>query len=313
MTGEQKDNFWRAYNLNASQNPLLDDPVAANGTPGNGGTVVVANDGDTLQTIAQRIYGDASLWYKLAEANKLEPGQALHGGQALTAPAYMSGVSLEQNYNNGKLVGSTMPNLPPPPPPKSRFGFLAKIVAIIVFVVVCVVTGGSAAGIALAAMSSALAEQHATNMLNGNFDFKRFVKRTVNPFSGNLQDFARTFYDPLGNGDHEYMDYKAVAKAGAIAFVTAGVGGYVSSAVGGAAAQGAAAAGASTGMATTIGTQVGLFVGATLNTALSSKPANTSVTRLAATSANRDRSWADRWASTPRPRLRRPRKTSPTR
>ncbi|WP_211482761.1 polymorphic toxin-type HINT domain-containing protein [Duganella sp. CF458] len=273
MTGEQKESFWRGYNLNASQNPLIDDPVTSNGTPANGGNVVVANDGDTLQTIAQRIYGDASLWYKLAEANKLQPGQALHGGQALTAPAYMSGVSLEQNFNNGKLVGSTMPNLPSPPPPKSRFGFLAKIVAIIVFVVVCVVTGGGAAGVALAAMSSALAEQHATNMLNGNFNFKRFVKRTVNPFSGNLKDFARTFYDPLGNGDHEYMDYKAVAKAGAIAFVSAGVGSYVSSAVGGAVTKGinSAMGVASSSVATAIGTQVGMFAASTLSTALTSE------------------------------------------
>ncbi|WP_211482750.1 hypothetical protein [Duganella sp. CF458] len=267
MSGEQKDNFWRAYNLNASQNPLIDDPVAGGSTPGNGGNVVVANDGDTLQTIAQRIYGDASLWYKLAEANKLEPGQALHGGQALTAPAYKSGVSLEQTYNNGKLVGSTMPNLPSPPPPKSKWGFIAKIVSIIVFVVVVYFTGN----VALAAAAGSLAEQHTTNMLNGNFDFKRFVKRTLNPFSGNLQDFMRTFYDPLGNGDHEYMDYKAVAKAGAMAYVSQGIGSYVSSAVGGAVSQGATALGAAPGMATAIGTQVGAFASAALTTALTSE------------------------------------------
>ncbi|WP_426321955.1 hypothetical protein [Pseudoduganella sp. R-43] len=271
MSDEQKNNFWRAYNLNASQNPLIDDPVAGGSTPGNGGNVVVANDGDTLQTIAQRIYGDASLWYKLAEANKLEPGQALHGGQALIAPAYMNGVSLEQAYNNGKLVGSTLPNLPSPPPPKSKFGFIAKIISIIVFVVVCVITGGSGVGIALAAMSSVLAEQHATNILNGNFDFKRAVKRTLNPFSGNLHDFTRSLYDPMGNGDHEYMNYKAVAKAGAMALVTAGVGSYVSGMVGGAVTQGATAMGVSSSMATAIGTQVGIFATSTLTTALTSE------------------------------------------
>ncbi|WP_426344486.1 LysM peptidoglycan-binding domain-containing protein [Pseudoduganella sp. R-32] len=249
----------------------LDTRRAGGSTPGNGGNVVVANDGDTLQTIAQRIYGDASLWYKLAEANKIEPGQALHGGQALIAPAYMSGVSLEQAYNNGKLVGSTLPNLPSPPPPKSKFGFIAKIISIIVFVVVCVITGGSGVGIALAAMSSVLAEQHATNILNGNFDFKRAVKRTLNPFSGNLHDFTRSLYDPMGNGDHEYMNYKAVAKAGAMALVTAGVGSYVSGMVGGAVTQGATAMGVSSSMATAIGTQVGIFATSTLTTALTSE------------------------------------------
>jgi len=53
--------------------------------------------GDTLQGIAQRLYGDASLWYKIAEVNGLGAGAGLIAGQQLTLP---SGV-VRSSYNAG--------------------------------------------------------------------------------------------------------------------------------------------------------------------------------------------------------------------
>jgi LysM repeat protein len=43
--------------------------------------------GDTLQSIAQSIYGDGNLWYKIAEANGLSGNASLIEGRSLTLPA----------------------------------------------------------------------------------------------------------------------------------------------------------------------------------------------------------------------------------
>ncbi|WP_284361852.1 LysM peptidoglycan-binding domain-containing protein, partial [Candidatus Phycosocius spiralis] len=43
--------------------------------------------GDSLQSIAQNLWGDSGLWYKLAEANGLSGTSALIEGQTLRLPA----------------------------------------------------------------------------------------------------------------------------------------------------------------------------------------------------------------------------------
>ena len=42
--------------------------------------------GETLETIALQVYGDAGLWYKIAEANGLLAGGALVEGSVDLAP-----------------------------------------------------------------------------------------------------------------------------------------------------------------------------------------------------------------------------------
>ncbi len=46
-----------------------------------------ARTGDALAGIAASLWGDANLWYKLAEANGLSAGSVLSEGQLLTVPA----------------------------------------------------------------------------------------------------------------------------------------------------------------------------------------------------------------------------------
>lgn len=43
-------------------------------------------DGDTLQSIAQAVWGDASLWYMIADANGMAGGQGLAAGMTLSIP-----------------------------------------------------------------------------------------------------------------------------------------------------------------------------------------------------------------------------------
>ena len=99
----------------------------------------VVQAGDTLQSIAQTVYGNANLWYVIADANALSvdsSGTAINlvAGTTLKLPA----VSNEQNssqtftpYNPLKLIGSTTPALAYiPPPPSGHCNTLADLIVV---------------------------------------------------------------------------------------------------------------------------------------------------------------------------------------
>jgi hypothetical protein len=115
-----------------------------------GGGTVVALQGETLQSLAQRVYGNSSLWYVLADANGLsDPNGELVAGTQLNTPR----VDVNSNdagtfkpYNPAEAIGSTSPGLPfITPPPKQNCNVLATILIVIIAVVVTVYTAGAAA------------------------------------------------------------------------------------------------------------------------------------------------------------------------
>src|SRR5262249_51950333 len=71
----QKPKFKLIADFNFSYQPV--GPNYAPATPG----AYTVQAGDTLPGIAQAAYGDASLWYIIADANGLSGGQALTPGQ----------------------------------------------------------------------------------------------------------------------------------------------------------------------------------------------------------------------------------------
>src|SRR6185312_6520519 len=108
--------------------------------PGNNLTYTV-NAGDTLQSIAEQMYGNASLWFVIADANGLSADTPLTQGMQLLVPnTIQNGTNTALNhkvYSETDLVGSTLPNLKSPPPP--HHGGCASILAIIIVVVIAVV------------------------------------------------------------------------------------------------------------------------------------------------------------------------------
>lgn len=56
--------------------------------------------GDTLQSIAQNVYGDANLWYRIAAANGLSGSGALAAGTSLILPSGVTqrGVQRRQHH-----------------------------------------------------------------------------------------------------------------------------------------------------------------------------------------------------------------------
>ncbi|WP_295946573.1 DUF6531 domain-containing protein [uncultured Xanthomonas sp.] len=123
-----------------------------------GTTKATVQAGDTLRSLAQRLYGNANLWYVLADANALEDDSGLVAGATLTVPDVTSAANDAHTFkpfNTSEAVGSTSPALPYIQPPSSHgCGSLATIIMVAVAVVVTVYTAG-AAGAALGSAATA--------------------------------------------------------------------------------------------------------------------------------------------------------------
>ncbi len=110
--------------------------------------------GDTLQSIAQTVYGNSNLWYVIADANAIgldSSGNAINlvAGTTLKLPAVSNSQNSSQTfapYNPLKLIGSTTPALAAiPPPPPQQCNDLTTLIVVAVTVVVTAYTAGAMA------------------------------------------------------------------------------------------------------------------------------------------------------------------------
>ena len=134
---EIKDFFWKIYDKDASQSALTPHGLHPTGASAASGGTVQALEGETLSSLALRVYGNADDWHVLADANNLGFGTVLQAGQVLVTPAAAVDSDSKLSFNNGKLIGNLSPNLPPPPTPKD-YGFLVLLL-IVVLIVICIV------------------------------------------------------------------------------------------------------------------------------------------------------------------------------
>ncbi|SFO54359.1 YD repeat-containing protein [Variovorax sp. PDC80] len=134
-------------------------------TPGN----YTVRAGDTLESIARAVWGDASLWYMLADANGLDgqPSAPLVANTVLVVPNRVTNVHNTSEtfrpYDPGKAMGDTSPTLPepffPPSKDKEKCGGFGQIIQVVVTAVVAYFTGyylgwGVAGGAAAGAAGS---------------------------------------------------------------------------------------------------------------------------------------------------------------
>ncbi|MGC1549571.1 MAG: C2 family cysteine protease, partial [Rhodanobacter sp.] len=144
VNGQQLAHFDNAGTLD-----VLDEVTAFSSNNDSPNSYVV-QAGDTLESIAQSEYGDANLWYVLAQANGLSSDTDLVLGQRLEIPTVTTNsnsATTFKPYDPSNITGSTTPNLPtiaPPPPPQGSGGCsVAEILVIVVTVVVTIVTYGA--------------------------------------------------------------------------------------------------------------------------------------------------------------------------
>jgi len=128
-----------------------------NGAASTGGSYTV-QDGDSLQSIAQNVWGDASLWYLIAQANGLSAGTALIQGQSVSLPDRVSNVhnsaATFKVYDPAKAMGELSPTSAKPGKShgSNTCGVIGMIMLVMIAVAVTVITSGAA----LAALSPAV-------------------------------------------------------------------------------------------------------------------------------------------------------------
>lgn len=111
-------------------------------------TFFTAGAGATLQSVAAAVYGNPSLWFVIAEANGLQPGDSIPEGMRLQIPNSVKSGHITANthtvYNESDIIGSTLPNLKSPPPKKGCGSLLAIIIIVVIAVVATILTAGLA-------------------------------------------------------------------------------------------------------------------------------------------------------------------------
>ncbi len=120
------------------------DPINSYQQGSAGGSYTV-QAGDTLASIAATLWGDASLWYKLAEVNGMSANGSLFDGQVLLVP---SGVNKSTHnagtfkpYDPAEAIGGTSPTTPKPPK-RNKCGVFGVILPTIVSVAVAIALPG---------------------------------------------------------------------------------------------------------------------------------------------------------------------------
>jgi len=140
----------------------------------SGRTQVTVQSGDTLRSLAQRVYGNESLWYVIAAANALDGDSGdgpLVAGSSLTVPEVKTSsndAGTFKPYNPGEISGPSTPSLPYiQPPSDSGCGKLGMVIMVVVAVVVSVVTYGQATQYFSSVFSSTIAAGMATGATVG--------------------------------------------------------------------------------------------------------------------------------------------------
>jgi YD repeat-containing protein len=129
--------------------------------PGVGTSAYTVLAGDTLRGIAQKVYGDAALWFLLADANGLTGSERLSEGQQVQIPNQVHSVhntdKTYRPYDAAETVRDTVPDAPPPPKVDEckRIGSIIIAILVSIFVVVLtVITAGAATGLAAVAIGA---------------------------------------------------------------------------------------------------------------------------------------------------------------
>lgn len=98
-------------------------------------TSYTVQGGESLQSVAASVWGDASLWYKIAQSNGLSAGSPLRAGQVLNLPSNVVRSSNNSGtfkvYNPGEALGDVAPTSTAPPKGNKCGAFGAILLAVV--------------------------------------------------------------------------------------------------------------------------------------------------------------------------------------
>lgn len=233
-------------------------------TPGSvrgSGSAWTVRDGDTLQGMAAAIWGDASLWYLIADANGLTSASLLSAGQTLVIPAKAGNVhntaETFRPYDPNKAIGDVNPTQPKPPAKAGGCGVVGQILMVVIAAVVVALimpyaaaglsnamaslggaaftTGGAAGGAAFATGAGAAASWSVAGTIAGGAvagAAGSIVSQAFGVATGNLEkfDWKAVGLAALSGGVGAGMNFAPLIGAG-----SAGMGGMVGASLRGAA------------------------------------------------------------------------------
>ncbi|MGH8077648.1 MAG: LysM peptidoglycan-binding domain-containing protein, partial [Lysobacter sp.] len=200
--------------------------LSGSGNYNAGGGKVTVQPGETLQTLAQRIYGSSQRWYVLADANGMsDPDQVLIEGTQINAP----NVNVSSNdagtfkpYNAGEAIGSTSPNLPYIAPPPNQgcnqiVALLIRVVAIVVAAVVAYYSGPQNGYAAYAAIIGVVGEAAAQKFENNvglrdGYSWGAIAMAAI-PYGGRASSGWRAVGAAMVNAGARYVGAYAIDKA----------------------------------------------------------------------------------------------------
>lgn len=190
------------------------------------GTYAVSN-GDTLKGIAQKLWGDSSLWYLIADANAIEPTATLSQGMSLTIPTVNSNIhnndSTFKPYNPADTIGKIDAEAVFVPP-SSGSGCAKMVVIFAVVVVAAIVTYGVSTALTAPAAAGATGAGAAGAGAAGAGTMSAGAAAVVGGAAGAAAGNAAGQLVGIALGVQNGFDLGAVFKAGARGAMAAGVG-----------------------------------------------------------------------------------------
>lgn len=224
------------------------------------GSTYTVRGGETLQTIARAVWGDAAMWYLLADANGLSGTETLVAGRVLQVPNKVTNIHNNADtfrpYNPGEAIGRIDPTLPAPPPKKKGCGGIGQLVMVVVAVVATIWTAGVAGAAFGAAGAGAGGFAGGIGMLTSGAASLGTLGATVaaGAVAGAVGSAAGQLAG-MAMGMQDKFSWTQVGLGALGAGVTAGVGGVLGAGGGAWAAAGRAA------VSSTIGQGLGVAMG----------------------------------------------------
>ncbi len=220
--------FGQSYGSAYANFDLSTEAITSYGQGSAAGSYTV-RAGDTLQSIAAQLWGDPSLWYKLAEANGMAAANGLSEGQRLALPA---GVLKSQHnagtvrpYDPSETLGDVSPTTPQPTSKtsakKNKCGVFGTILLVVIAVAVTVVTAGAAAAALSPAISGLAAGMSA--VAAGTTGLSAGVLIGIGAASSALGSIASQAFG-VATGIQDKFSWKGVAMAAIGGGVGAGLG-----------------------------------------------------------------------------------------
>jgi len=195
------------------------------------GSAWTVQAGETLQSIAAAAWGDASLWWLIADANGLNGSETLVANQVLHLPAQVSNVHNNADtfkpYDPNRAIGSNLPNRKKLPKP-GRFDGLIKIFVAAIALIVAAIMAPYAIAAVSTMMGTATTAAAVTTAMTTAGGFAAAGISTTAVVAGSAiagaagsiagQGFA------MATGAQSKFDWKAVGMAALTSAVTAGLG-----------------------------------------------------------------------------------------